>query len=74
MRSKKFNLMGNPDKPDNWFKNRIFNGCIDRYCIKEERREHLKENKKYFIFTRWWDFHYSDGTTEQLIMREKFKK
>ena len=46
----------------------------DRYCIKEERREHVKENKQYFIFTRWWDFHYSDGTIETLKMTEKFKK
>lgn len=50
------------------------NERIDRYCVKEERREHVKENKKYFIFTRWWDFHYSDGTIETLKMTEKFKK
>ena len=47
---------------------------IDRYCVKEEKREHVKENKKYFIFTRWWDLHYSDGTIETLTMTEKFKK
>ena len=46
----------------------------DRYCINEKYKERVVEDDKEYRFTRVWDFEYSDGTFEQLIMREVLKK
>jgi len=46
----------------------------DRYCVKEEYKEKVREDNYRFHFIRTWLFTYSDGTTEQLKMTETFKK
>lgn len=41
---------------------------------REEYTERVVEHKTAWHFIRTWLFLYTDGTTEQLIMTEKFKK